>query len=214
MPGTTTSEFFHGYAHDFDAIYGNKNTLVNSLINRYLRRSMRLRYEKTLEGCTPIEGKTVIDIGCGPGHYSVALAARGAAKVFGLDFAKGMIDIARANAEKAGVADRCTFAFGDFLTYPITEKFDYAVVMGFMDYIADPRALIERVLSMTTSKAFFSFPVDGGVLAWQRKLRYKRRCDLYMYNREQLRELFAGLPYRDIHVEQIDRDYFVTVTMG
>lgn len=212
MPGT--SEFFHSYAHDFDAIYGNKNTPLNALVNKHLRKSMRLRYEKTLEGCDPIEGKTVIDIGCGPGHYSVALAARGATSVFGLDFARGMIDLAEANARQSGVQDRCRFVIGDFMTWPFEEKYDYAVVMGFMDYVAEPRRCIERVVSLTRGKAFFSFPVEGGVLAWQRKLRYKSRCDLFMYTRSQLDELFRGLPARNVQIEQIARDYFVTVTVG
>jgi len=59
------------------------------------------------------------------------------------------------------------------------EKFDYAIVMGFMDYIADPSALIGKVLRVCRGKAFFSFPADGGPLAWQRRLRYRNRCPLY-----------------------------------
>ena len=73
----TTAEFFHDYAQDFDAIYGTKHTWIRKLVNKYLRASMRLRFEKTLAGCNPIEGKSVIDIGCGPGHYTVALGQRG-----------------------------------------------------------------------------------------------------------------------------------------
>ena len=38
-----TSEFFHAYARDFNAIYGNSNTFVNRLINRHFRASMRMR---------------------------------------------------------------------------------------------------------------------------------------------------------------------------
>lgn len=30
--------------------------------------------------------------------------------------------------------------------------------------------------------ADFSFPVKKGFLAWQRRLRYRSRCDLYMYD--------------------------------
>jgi 2-polyprenyl-3-methyl-5-hydroxy-6-metoxy-1,4-benzoquinol methylase len=68
----------------------------------------------------------------------VELARRGAARVLGVDFAPGMIEIAKQRAERTGVADRCTFTLGDFLTAGGDEKFDYAIVMGFMDYIADP----------------------------------------------------------------------------
>jgi 2-polyprenyl-3-methyl-5-hydroxy-6-metoxy-1,4-benzoquinol methylase len=208
-----TSEFFHTYAHDFNAIYGNSNTFVNRWINRYLRASMRLRYEKTIAGCSPIEGKSVLDIGCGPGHYSVALAKNGAARVYGIDFADEMIAIARQNAASSGVEGRCQFARHDFLSDPIDGKYDYTIAMGFMDYMADPRKTIEKVLSVTKGKAFFSFPADGGLLAWQRKLRYKQRCPLYLYNQAQLDQLFSGVGRGQVRCERIARDYFVTVTM-
>jgi ubiquinone/menaquinone biosynthesis C-methylase UbiE len=213
MEGGRTAEFFDSYARDFNAIYGNENTLVNAVVNRLFRKSMVLRYERTLAGCSPIEGKTVIDIGCGPGHYGVALAKRGAARVLGVDFAPGMIDIARQRAERAGVSDRCTFTLGDFLAVTGDEKFDYAIVMGFMDYIADPADLIRKVMRVCRGKAFFSFPADGGPLAWQRKLRYRNRCPLYLYSESQIRGLVDASGAKSSSVEMISRDYFVTLAV-
>ena len=209
---TRTANFFDQYASDFSAIYGNDNTPVNAVVNRLFRKSMMLRYERTLAGCNPIEGQTVIDIGCGPGHYGVALAQRGAARVLGVDFAAGMIDIAKKRAERAGVADRCTFTLGDFLEVTGEEQFDYAVVMGFMDYIEDPLALMKKVLKVCRGKAFFSFPADGGVLAWQRRMRYKSRCALYLYTEPQIRSLVSSLGVK-ASVEPISRDYFVTLSV-
>ncbi len=222
MPDTTTpiatlertSEFFDSYAADFDAIYGTRNTLTNRVINKYLRSSMRIRFEKTLAACNPIEGLTAIDIGCGPGHYAVALARSGAANVMGLDFADGMIDIAQRHARSAGVGDRCQFAFGDFLTFQTEVPFDYAIVMGFMDYMPDPRKVVEKALSITRRRAVFSFPADGGFLAWQRKLRYRKRCDLYLYDQAKLEAIFENTTADDVTIEKIARDYFVTATMG
>lgn len=207
------SQFFDAYASDFNAIYGNDHTLLNRWVNRTFRKAMLVRYHKTLEGCQPVAGHTVIDIGCGPGHYSVALAKAGARSVVGLDFAEGMIEIARQKAAAAGVADRCQFHYGDFLSHPLDAKFDYAVVMGFMDYIREPEKVIERVLDITTRRAFFSFPMDGGILAWQRKLRYKSRCELYMYTVPQLQQLFARLTSKPVKIERNDRDSFVTVQL-
>jgi len=208
-----TSKFFDVYAHDFNAIYGNQHTLFNRVVNNLFRKAMRVRYQKTLEGCQPLEGRSVVDVGCGPGHYCVALARGGAAQILGLDFAEGMISIAQRNAASAGVADRCRFEYGDIGTYPVEGKFDYAVVMGFMDYIREPEKVIQKVLGFTTSRAFFSFPADGGFLAWQRKQRYKSRCELYMYDRPRLNELFGGVTSYPVSIERIGRDFFVTVTM-
>jgi 2-polyprenyl-3-methyl-5-hydroxy-6-metoxy-1,4-benzoquinol methylase len=210
MPAERTQEFFHQYANDFDAIYSNRNGLVNGFVNRVFRKSMRLRFEKSVEGCQPIEGKSVLDVGCGPGHYSITLARRGAGRVVGLDFAEGMIRIAAQHAKEAGVGDRCRFQSGDFLAYQSPQPFDYVIVMGFMDYMAEPRKIVDKVLSLTASRAFFSFPAAGGVLAWQRKMRYKSRCDLFLYTERQLQELFSSFPKVRASIEPIARDFFVT----
>jgi SAM-dependent methyltransferase len=215
-PGTThdrASEFFDRYASDFNAIYGNENTLINTIVNHLFRRDMRVRYEATIDGCRPVDGKTVLDVGSGPGHYSVILAQMGAARCFGVDFADGMNDVAKRNAERGGVGKKCDFVYGDFLTVPIEGKFDFAILMGFMDYIKEPAKVIARVCELTKEKAFFSFPADGGVLAWQRKVRYKSRCDLYLYTEEQIRRHFEGVTKKPFSIQHLERDFFVTLDL-
>ncbi len=73
-----------------------------------------------------------------------------------------------------------------------------------------PREVVEKALSLCDVRAFFSFPLDGGVLAWQRRVRYRSRCDLYLYTEEQVRELFARTRATKVDVEVIARDLFVT----
>ena len=206
-----TQTFFHQYANDFDAIYGNQNGPIDSLINRLFRRSMRLRFEKSIEGCSPIDGKSILDVGCGPGHYSITLAQRGAARAVGIDFAEGMLQLATEHAKRVGVGDRCEFKVADFYTYPPQDVFDYVIVMGFMDYMPDPEKVVAKVLSLTKDKAFFSFPVAGGLLGWQRSVRYKNRCDLFLYTKEQLKRIFSQFPEATTTIEPISRDYFVTL---
>ena len=210
MTPDSPAKFFHGYAHDFDAIYGGHASFVRRIANRYLRASMRLRYERCLQGCQPVPGKRIIDIGCGPGHYAIALARMGAARVLGLDFAPGMIELARQKATDAGVAECCTFEVQDFLLYEATERFDHAIVMGFMDYASEPGRVIDKVMGLTGRTAFFSFPDRRGFLAWQRRLRYRRKTPLNMYTRADVDRLFAGRGLRRITVEKLARDFFVT----
>jgi len=207
-----TQAFFHQYANDFDAIYGNQNGPFNSVVNRLFRKSMRLRFEKSIAGCDPIEGKSVLDVGCGPGHYSITLAQRGAAKVVGIDFAEGMLQIATEHARKVGVGEACRFMVADFYAYPPEELFDYVIVMGFMDYMPDAEKVVAKVLSLTRNKAFFSFPVAGGILGWQRALRYKKRCDLFLYTEDQLKHIFSHFPEATATIEPASRDFFVTLT--
>lgn len=205
-----TAGFFDDYAADFDALYGVEKNPFSRLISSLFRKSMRERFVRSIAGCREPEGKTVLDIGCGPGHYCIALAKRGA-EVTGIDFAANMIDLAKELAERENVADKCHFIVNDFLSWTPPQKFDYSIITGVMDYIADPDAFISRVIDCTKRSAFFSFPVDGGFLAWQRKLRYRSRCDLYMYKREDIDRLFSGRGQIDYTVERIHRDYFLTV---
>lgn len=214
MSPQTTAEFFDSYADGFNAIYGNKNTFWNHIINHFFRKSMSLRFIKTLEGCSPVYNKTVLDIGCGPGHYAIELAKRGAAQIVGVDFAEGMIRLAKKNAEREGVSSRCSFIFSDFLTYPFERRFDYTILMGFMDYMKNPEKVIEKVTTVTRNKAFFSFPADGGLLAWQRKFRYKGKCGLFLYDEAKTKNLFEEFSLKVLEMERISRDYFITVYFG
>jgi SAM-dependent methyltransferase len=211
-PDDRTRAFFHGYAGEFNALYGNINTPLNALINRLFRRSMYLRFARTMAGCEPIAGASVLDVGCGPGHYAIELARRGAGRVVGVDFADGMIELARRQAAAAGVADGCEFSVGDFNQFGAGETFDYALMMGFMDYVAEPAPLIRKLVALTRRRAFLSFPAAGGFFAWQRQVRYRKRCPLYLYRRNDLESLFAGIPEVSATIEPISRDFFVTMT--
>jgi SAM-dependent methyltransferase len=206
-----TKQFFDKYAYDFDALHGTQKNLFNRIVNPAFRKSMRLRFEKTMAYAHPIEGKTVLDVGCGPGHYAVAFAKAGAKKVVGLDFAPRMIEIATRRAEREGVCDKCEFIAADVLEFKTSEKFDYSVLMGFMDYVADPARLIDKVIGLTEDRILLSFPRDGGVLATQRRLRYQRKCPLCMYEERDLAELFKRLGPLDYKMERISRDFFVTL---
>ena len=206
-------QFFDSYAHDFNAIYGTSNSLVNRVLNPILRKSMRIRFEKSILYCQPTEGKTVLDIGCGPGHYAIALANCGAKKIIGIDFAEEMIRIAEKNTVMANVADRCEFIVDDIFKHNFAEKFNFSIIMGVMDYIVDPYKMLETVQLLTKEKAFFSFPKSGGFLALQRQIRYQSRCPLYLYSADQIKNLFNKFSPNKHKIESIKRDYFVTWTL-
>jgi 2-polyprenyl-3-methyl-5-hydroxy-6-metoxy-1,4-benzoquinol methylase len=213
MARADTRQFFDSYAHDFAAIYSGERPLLGRLVDRWLRRSMFLRYRRTLLGCEPVAGATVLDVGCGPGHYAVALARMGAAAVTGIDVSGAMVETARHRADAAGVADRCRFERVEYLAHPFDRKFDFIVLMGFMDYISEPDAVVAKTLSLARRRAFFSFPRKQGLLAWQRRLRYRGKTNLYMYSRADIERLFADRPAVKIQIDRIARDYFVTATV-
>ena len=73
--------------------------------------------------------------------------------------------------------------------------------------------MIEKIIALTGEKAFFSFPVSAGLMALQRRIRYRNRCPLYMYSRAQLTALFDRFPACEYSIEDLGRDYFVTLTL-
>lgn len=211
MRDNKTESFFDKYAGDFNAIYDKGNGLIQRLINRWFRQSMFIRFQKTMEECKPLEGKTILDVGCGPGMYAISLAKGSPSLVYGIDFAPSMIDIARKEAIKAGVEHICKFEVADFFTLPEDIKYNYLILMGFMDYMENPKIVIDKTLRLATDKILFSFPSDKGFLAWQRKIRYKFKCPLYLYNEKQLQDLFAHITSWNYIIENIGRDFFVTL---
>lgn len=72
-------------------------------------------------------GSRVLDLTCGPGLYSVALAQRGC-HVTGVDFSPASIAYAREQAANAGVADVCTFVESDVRAFvPDAGAYDAAL---------------------------------------------------------------------------------------
>ncbi|MDD2331718.1 MAG: DUF3473 domain-containing protein [Candidatus Cloacimonetes bacterium] len=206
-----TMQFFDQYAGGFDSIYGSKQNAFWKFINEHFRKVMLLRFKEVLKACVPDSNKSALDVGCGPGHYMVALAQQGLGHVHGLDFAPSMIEIAKEHTDKAGVSDKCSFEVGDFLGFEEVKTFNYVILMGFMDYMEDPKPIISKALSLASEKAVFSFPKSSGLLAWQRKLRYKFKCPLYLYDEIQVHKLFNNFPGWKYHITDCQRDFFVTM---
>lgn len=208
-----TNDFFNDYASEFSSIYGQQNGWWRNLLSTIFRKSMRDRFLKTIDLCDPQRERTILDIGSGPGHYALALAQKGFGSVYGIDFAPAMIEIANQMVSQSGQAENCQFVCGNFLDYEFDRVFDYTILMGFMDYVADPVVVIKKAISLTKHQSFFSFPVSSGFLAWFRRIRYKKRCDLYMYNAEEIKQLFEKAGHRNIRIEKMGRDYFVIATV-
>ena len=57
-----------------------------------------------------VQGRDVVDFGCGEGRDAVEMLQRGARHVVGVDILERSLDRARRAAREAGVADRCEFS--------------------------------------------------------------------------------------------------------
>src|SRR6185295_7396064 len=104
---TKVQNHFHLDAQRFDAIYNENKGPVARFIDNVWRGVVRRRLDLTLEALTPLEGKSVLDVGCGSGRFCLAFAQQGASRVLGIDFAPGMIDLAKEYARRLELTHRC-----------------------------------------------------------------------------------------------------------
>lgn len=207
-------DHFDGDAERFDAIYAERKGPVSRVVDDVWRGVVRRRFDLTLRELGALEGKRVLDVGCGSGRYCLAYAARGA-RVVGVDLAERMIALARAHAARAGLAERCDFRVGAFPEAVPEGTFDATTAMGFFDYVENPGAIIAQIGKKTTGVVVMSFPKAWEWRAPIRRLRFWiMRCPLFLYSEADVRALLAASGVTDYDWHVLDRDYVVVARVG
>ena len=109
----------------FDAI-APRYDLLNHLLSAGIDRRWRARAIRTLQltGC-----ETLVDI-C-TGTADVALAAHGAARIVGVDFAAAMLSLGVKKIRRAGEEHRVALVRGDALRLPVPDHCADAVTIAF-----------------------------------------------------------------------------------
>tara|TARA_Y200000002_G_scaffold379883_1_gene390119 strand:- start:275 stop:943 length:669 start_codon:yes stop_codon:yes gene_type:complete len=208
------SIFFDGYAHDFSSIYKEdtkKRSSFDKLMDKWFRYGIEERFNLTIDRTRKNSIKSVLDIGCGPGHFVVELLEQGK-KVTALDIAPSMLEITKQRVQKIN-KENVDFVLGDYLEYKPNKKFDAACVMGFFDYVEDPVKVLNKLLDDVEKEIYISIPDNKGLLALQRRIRYKlRKCPLFLYSKKYLEDcLIKAGCFASSEIVDIDRGYFVTI---
>ena len=109
----------------FDAI-APRYDLLNHLLSAGIDRRWRTRAIRTLQ----LTGReTLVDV-C-TGTADIALAADGAARIIGVDFAGAMLGLGLKKVRRAGAERRITLIRGDALKLPLADASADAVTIGF-----------------------------------------------------------------------------------
>jgi 2-polyprenyl-3-methyl-5-hydroxy-6-metoxy-1,4-benzoquinol methylase len=204
---------------DFDLIYVDEKSWFRKFLDRRLRYDNYERYELTLQECADINGKRILDIGCGSGRYSVDLAKLGAGRVVGIDFAQSAVDIASKLAKNDGVSNVCSFISADFKDCKFDDPFHISLAIGVMDYVFDPVDLISKMRETTTEKLIMSFPSKSTYRMAIRKTRYWiRGCPLFFYNRDDIQRIFTKVGIPDYTITKLSGcdnsgDFFVVARL-
>jgi magnesium-protoporphyrin O-methyltransferase len=121
-----------------------------------------------IEGLTAggVAGLTVLDIGAGIGAVHRSLLAEGAASALDVDGSPAYVAVARSEAAGAGLADRVSYAVGDFVELaPSIDDADLVVLDRVVCCYPDMEALVRLSIARTRRRYGLVYPRDA---AWIR----------------------------------------------
>jgi len=207
------NEFFDGYSEKWDSLYGKerKKDPFSKFADEVLRAVIKRRLSTTLGFTKSEKIKSILDAGCGSGQYVVEFAKQGK-QVTGLDFAESMLDIAKKSIKDEKLAG-VDFVHADFVEFNFSKKYDAVCAMGFFDYIENPAPVLKKMIEISNNEVYASFPKAKGVLALQRRVRYKlRSCPLWLYSEKRLRAILdqSGASGR-YELVDLGRDWIVRI---
>jgi 2-polyprenyl-3-methyl-5-hydroxy-6-metoxy-1,4-benzoquinol methylase len=194
-------DYFEKCAGRFDSFYREeeKRTPFQQLAHVVFRKPGLLRrFQSTIDALGDVRGKTILDVGCGSGLYSIYFARAGA-DVTGIDFSENMIALAEKNARDEKITAK--FMHQDLLTFNTDQRFDHLLMIGVFDYVreADRATYLSKAASLAKHKIVATFPK---LYTPQTPIRYiwlkRQDCPVYFYTSAQIRTLgrAAGLDVR------------------
>ena len=208
--------YFKVRAKDFDEIYdwmtGSQNNLFKKILNRIFRRGMVERFNLALLECEP--NKNILDIGCGSGRISIALAEKGA-NITGIDYSPVMIDLANKYLKKyeqqTNTKLNINYQCCDFMIDSNSEKkFDTTLAIGVFDYLKDPLPFLKKMKAFSKEKIIISFPAK---LTFQMPIRtlwlWTKKCPVYFYTKKRIKAIFKDVNIINYDIVDIAAGFFV-----
>jgi 2-polyprenyl-6-hydroxyphenyl methylase/3-demethylubiquinone-9 3-methyltransferase len=116
--------------------------------------SLRLAW---IDGLAPLAGKTVLDVGCGGGILSEAMARLGAS-VTGIDLAEKPLKVADLHLRESGLAVRYELIAAEDKAKTHPNHFDVVTCMELLEHVPDPASTVAAcaALAKPGGRVFFS----------------------------------------------------------
>jgi len=108
-----------------------------------------------------LTGKTVLDVGCQIGHFSIEAVRRGAKRVLGIDINPYALEEAKKIADCLGFSDRIEHRWFDIERQDLPEKFDFVICPNVMHHFKNPLLVLDRMLDCTREQLLLELPSFG-----------------------------------------------------
>jgi len=134
-------------AKSWDKAYegkGGKDFLTIIANKLFRKRLLNKRLDTVLRLMQPIEGKSVLDAGCGSGRIAFATLDARAKSVIGIDYNKNMIQLANVWVKNNKGDTRISFEINDITKYQIYT--DIVLLIGVLSYNANFETILNNVL--------------------------------------------------------------------
>lgn len=104
-----------------------------------------------------LEGKRVVDVGCGGGILSEGLARAGA-QVVGIDLAEELLDVAKSHADESGIGVDYRRVSAEALAEAESGSFDIVTCMEMLEHVPDPASVVRACAKLVKpgGRVFFS----------------------------------------------------------
>lgn len=124
------------------------------------RRMEGTAFLEAFESFGAVAGRRVLDLGCGLGARTLAVARAGASEVVGIDTDLDKVLRARTQSKKEGVGG-VSFAVqsGSELAFD-RDRFDVVLLLDVVEHVADPRAMLDECSRVLRSggRVLIGFP--------------------------------------------------------
>lgn len=111
-----------------------------------------------IDGLAPLQGRKVLDVGCGGGLLAEAMARHGAAEVLGIDLSTKALGVAELHAMDAEVMNlRYREVAVEALATEMPAAFDTVTCLEMLEHVPDPASVVQACADLVKPSGWVFF---------------------------------------------------------